>query len=241
MILNLHKRPVKKADLHQTLWHWRTALAVLGLMGWTCLLLHQQLGQLQFGAATTAPPSAATTGALPSLCPSPARPVARACVDKGKRPYKPFLSAVDQLEDDPNDVPPLVRAWRRAKLDFHDIKCALHPLSLSLTLTFACSLSGRCWLRADGALSLSLAHRIADRFRSEDRQYTKLDKLLQMHNGKQLYGPLYNYEFCKVRTPMVPHECACVCVCVCACVADWGVFAVPRRQVPDARRSAVQV
>jgi hypothetical protein len=36
--------------------------------------------------------------------------------------YKPFLNEVDLLEAE--DVPPLVRAWRHALLDFHDIAYA---------------------------------------------------------------------------------------------------------------------
>jgi hypothetical protein len=41
---------------------------------------------------------------------------------EAKGVYKPFRTAVDLLEEDPNDVPSLVRAWRRGLLDFHDIK-----------------------------------------------------------------------------------------------------------------------
>jgi hypothetical protein len=41
---------------------------------------------------------------------------------EAKGVYKPFRTAVDLLEEDPNDVPPLVRAWRRGLLDFHDIR-----------------------------------------------------------------------------------------------------------------------
>jgi hypothetical protein len=41
--------------------------------------------------------------------------------EEGRQYYKPHLLAVDLLEADPDDVPPLVRAWRHAKLDFHDI------------------------------------------------------------------------------------------------------------------------
>jgi hypothetical protein len=44
---------------------------------------------------------------------------------EAKQYYKPYLTAVDVLEEDPEDVPPLVRAWRRAKLDFHDIQYAV--------------------------------------------------------------------------------------------------------------------
>lgn len=37
-----------------------------------------------------------------------------------------------------------------------------------------------------------------ERYIPKDVQYTPLDRLLQMHNGKKLYGPLLNYQFCKV-------------------------------------------
>lgn len=50
--------------------------------------------------------------------------------------------------------------------------------------------------------------RLMSRYIPEDKQYTPLDVLLHMHNGQERYGPLFNYQFCKVLGELVllPHS-----------------------------------
>ncbi len=92
---------------------------------------------LQSTVTTSVRPSRNPPPQVPSAAPRPLRLRLRLCplpdrVDDEKQVeakgfYKLFRTAVDLLEEDPTDVPPLVHAWRRGLLDFHDIKYSRPP------------------------------------------------------------------------------------------------------------------
>ncbi|ELR17969.1 uncharacterized protein ACA1_208470 [Acanthamoeba castellanii str. Neff] len=204
MITKLARAPSARraSGLLAQLWQWRAVALVLGLVVWSGLLLQHQL---RFAANYNVDQAGADLGsslavdddgfgspqpqpitpdndersakAASTLAPPLSGAVERVDEEsvegkvvrlvEAKGVYKPFRTAVDLLEEDPNDVPPLVRAWRRGLLDFHDIRQRPPPPS------------------------------VTERSKSSDIQYTKLDKLLHLHNGKQQFGPLFNYEFCR--------------------------------------------
>ncbi len=67
-------------------------------------------------------------------------PVAQPPIPKPNNPHNQQRKTyedrfVSVLEADPDDVPQLIRSWRRAKVDFHDIGYVVHAFSLTLPFT----------------------------------------------------------------------------------------------------------